>query len=46
MSILFNNEKLIEEFSKKSKELAKQNYNREIYYNKLEKIYEDLIKEK
>lgn len=46
MTKLFSDKELVDEFSKKSKDLAKENYNREIYYNKLEKIYKNLIKEK
>lgn len=46
MNKLFDDEKLVEQFSKKSKELAKENYNKEIYYSKIEKIYKNLIKEK
>lgn len=46
MNTLFENEELVKQFSKKSKELAKQNYNREIYYNKLKQIYDKVIKER
>lgn len=46
MNRLFEDEELVKKFSNKSKELAKENYNRDEYYNKIEKIYESLIKEK
>jgi len=46
MNILFEDEKLVKKFGEKSKELAKEKYNRDEYYNKLEKIYKNLMKEK
>ena len=46
MNLLFENEDLVKQFSKKSKELAKQNYDREVYYNKLKQIYDKVIKER
>ena len=46
MNVLFENEDLVKQFSKKSKELAKQNYDREVYYNKLKQIYDKVIKER
>lgn len=46
MKKLFEDEELVKKFSNKSKELAKENYSRDEYYNKIEKIYESLIKEK
>ena len=46
MNVLFENEDLVKQFSKKSKELAKQNYDREAYYNKLKQIYDKVIKER
>ena len=46
MNTLFENEELVKQFSKKSKELAKQNYDREVYYNKLKQIYDKVIKER
>lgn len=46
MNLLFEDEELVNKFSKKSKELAKQNYNREVYYNKLKQIYDKVIKER
>ena len=44
MNTLFENQKLVEKFGKESKNLAKKNYNREVYYKKIEKIYKDVIK--
>ncbi len=46
MNTLFENKELVNQFSKKSKELAKQNYDREVYYNKLKQIYDKVIKER
>lgn len=46
MNTLFENQDLVNQFSKKSKELAKQNYDREVYYNKLKQIYDKVIKER
>lgn len=46
MNTLFGNQDLVKQFSKKSKELAKQNYDREVYYNKLKQIYDKVIKER
>lgn len=46
MNLLFEDEELVNRFGKKSKELAKQNYNREVYYNKLKQIYDKVIKER
>lgn len=43
MTKLFSDKELVDQFSKKSKELAKENYNREVYYKKLEKIYEKVL---
>lgn len=44
MNRLFEDEKLVKSFGKKSKELAKELYSRDVYYDKLEKIYNDVIK--
>ena len=44
MNTLFEDKKLVEKFGKESKNLAKKNYNREVYYKKIEKIYKDVIK--
>lgn len=44
MKLLFEDEKLVKKFSKKSKELAKENYSREKYYKDLMDIYEKVIK--
>lgn len=46
MNVLFENEDLVKQFSKRSKDLAKQNYDREVYYNKLKQIYDKVIKER
>lgn len=43
MSKLFEDKKIVEEFSKKSKELAKELYSRENYYNELINIYNNLL---
>lgn len=43
MSKLFEDKKIVEEFSKKSKELAKELYSRENYYNELISIYNNLL---
>ena len=45
MNLLFENEKLVKQFSKKSKELATEKYDREVYYQKLKKIYDKVIEE-
>lgn len=46
MNTLFEDKDLVKQFSKESKELAKQNYDREVYYNKLKQIYDKVIKER
>lgn len=43
MSILFEDDKLVKQFSNKAKELSKQ-YDKEEYYKKINKIYKDVIK--
>lgn len=45
MNILFDNKELVEQFSKKSKILAKEKYNKQVYYDKLEKIYMKVVGE-
>ena len=45
MKLLFEDKKLVEKFSKKSKELAKEKYSRDNYYNELMNIYKKVIKE-
>lgn len=45
MNLLFENKKLVKQFSKKSKELATEKYDREVYYQKLKKIYDKVIEE-
>lgn len=42
MKILFEDDKKVKEFSNKSKQLAKELYSREHYYNELINIYENL----
>ncbi|MGN1337399.1 MAG: glycosyltransferase [Candidatus Coprovivens sp.] len=44
MNKLFEDDKLVKSFCKKSKELAEKLYSRDVYYNKLEKIYNDVLK--
>ena len=44
MQELFQNEKKVIQFSKKAKELSKQ-YDKEIYYKKINNIYKNIIKE-
>lgn len=44
MEILFDNKELVDKFSKKSKELAKEKYSREKYYKELICIYKELGK--
>lgn len=46
MQKLFTDDSLIEEFSKKSKEICKELYSKEFYYNELMNIYNSLLKEK
>ncbi len=43
MNILFNDKNLVDKFSKKSKELAINNYSREKYYNDLKEIYDKIL---
>lgn len=45
MNLLFENEKLVKQFSKKSKALAAEKYDREVYYQKLKEIYDKVIEE-
>lgn len=44
MNKLFEDEKLVKKFSRNAKELSKQ-YDKEVYYKKLERIYKNVIKE-
>jgi len=46
MQTLFTNDELVNKFSKKAKEIAKEQYAKENYYKKLINIYKKLIKEK
>ena len=43
MKILFENNELADSFGKEAKELALKEYSPENYYEKLEKIYKNLI---
>ena len=45
MKKLFEDEKLVDKFSKESKKLAKEKYSREKYYEELMNIYKKVIKE-
>ena len=45
MNKLFADDKLVKQFSEKSKELAVKLYDREVYYNKLIDIYNNVLKE-
>ncbi len=42
MNKLFESDKLVKQFSKKSKELAKQEYDRDVYYEKIIRIYNEV----
>ncbi len=44
MKQLFENQKIVDEFSKNAKEIAKELYSKEIYYKRIEKIYSNLVK--
>lgn len=44
MNKLFEDDKLVKSFCKKSKELAEELYSREVYYEKLINIYNDVLK--
>lgn len=44
MNKLFEDEKLVKKFSRNAKELSKQ-YDKEVYYKKIERIYKNVIKE-
>ena len=43
MNILFKEDMLVKQFSEKAKELSKQ-YDKDMYYKKIFKIYKDVIK--
>lgn len=45
MEILFNDNSLVEKFSKQSKQKCKELYSKEFYYEEIIKIYNTLIKE-
>lgn len=46
MELLFNNNELCEKFGKASKKLAKEKYDKDIYYNNIINIYKNLLREK
>ena len=46
MKLLFENQELVEEYGTKAKKIAQKEYSREKYYNKIIKIYEDVLGEK
>lgn len=46
MGILFSDEEIVKKFSKKSKELAKEKYDREVYYSELKNIYDKVVEER
>lgn len=43
---LFNNDLLVEKFSKQSKKICEKCYSKEVYYHEIMKIYNSLLKEK
>ena len=43
MKLLFENNELVEEYSKNAKKIAQKEYSKEEYYNKMIKIYEDVL---
>lgn len=44
MKLLFENKELAEQYGKKAKEYAQKTYNKEIYYNRIIEIYEEVLK--
>lgn len=44
MKMLFENDKLIKKYSENAKKNAKEHFSKETYYNKINSIYESLIK--
>lgn len=46
MNMLFSDEEIVKKFSKKSKELAKEKYDREVYYSELKNIYDKVVEER
>ena len=46
MKLLFENQELVEEYGKKAKKIAEKEYSRDEYYNKIIKIYEDVLGDK
>lgn len=43
MKLLFENNELVKEYSKNAKKIAQKEYSKEEYYNKMIKIYEDVL---
>ena len=43
MKLLFENEKLANEYGENAKKYAKNNYDKEIYYKKINNIYEKIV---
>ena len=46
MNMLFSDEEIVKKFSKKSKELATEKYDREVYYSELKNIYDKVVEER
>ena len=46
MNMLFSDEEIVKKFSKKSKKLAKEKYDREVYYSELKNIYDKVVEER
>lgn len=46
MQKIFADDSLVKEFSRKSKEICKESYSKEYYYNEIMNIYNNLLKEK
>ena len=46
MKLLFENKGLVEEYGKNAKKIAQKEYSRDKYYDKIIKIYEDVLGEK
>lgn len=43
MKLLFENEKLANEYGENAKKYAKNNYDKEVYYKKINNIYEKIV---
>lgn len=46
MEELFNNDLLVDKFSKQSKQICQSSYSKEVYYQEIMKIYQSLLKER